>query len=484
MSRLIVEAGAVTEVGRRFCVLTYAAETNDPAVFTIYLLFGELDDYVARDVFFENDGLTRKRCREAAELIQPKWEEMMAEIDDSESMIENMSIDIDTLEIELEEFDNATEEEEQSEEEEEEEVTLGRGHRRVTRNPIYDDNDDEAGDITEDEANETRAQQRQEIVDSLNERRGALADEKDYLDELESELQEFKEQHGGRVTEEELWQYASECVEGAIKKYKRLFTDDQHLKRIRQAFRACKLFDILFLKDHEQLTNDMLHRWIDELKHFEYKEFDDDFLNSMREEISEYLKLVEEMHFNFEGDDIEETNRLYRQRVKEKLRRARQRALLVNIDNTLRQQQGDNTAGDINPEDEDDTMEDADVAEDGIAGNVEELLEAAGEEGADGEDIDEFCRMNWKDDIGERGRRIYEWWKTAMESRADVIPYFYKAVRLIVLTQVSSAAVERVFSQLTFIRRIVGDSIAGDMLQLRSLLRCNNGLVSDFGDKK
>lgn len=228
----------------------------------------------------------------------------------------------------------------------------------------------------------------------------------------------------------------------------------------------------------------MLRRWIDELKHFEYKEFTDEFLKSMRDEIPEYLKLVEEMHFNFEGEDIEETNRRYRQRVKEKLRRTRQRALLVNIDNTLRQQQGDDTAEDAHPEDEDDIMEDSDVAEDGIEGNVGDLLQAAGEEGADGEGIDEFCRMNWKNDIGERGRRIYEWWKTAMEARADVIPSFYKAVRLIVLTQVSSAAVERVFSQLTFIRRIVGDSIVGDVLQLRTFLRCNNGQVSDFGYKK
>ena len=35
-----------------------------------------------------------------------------------------------------------------------------------------------------------------------------------------------------------------------------------------------------------------------------------------------------------------------------------------------------------------------------------------------------------------------------------------------------------------FIRRIVGDSIVGDVLQLRTFLRCNNGQVSDFGYKK
>ena len=476
MPRLIVEAGAVTEVGRKFCVWTYAAETNDPAIFTVYLLFDDLDDYVEREVFFDEDGLTHKRCREAAALVQPRWDEMLAEINNTEGTIENISIDIDTLEIELDEFDNTTtEEEEESEEESEEEAPMGRGHRQRRRNRhIYDDDDEDLDvdedDANEDEANEIRSQQRQEIVDSLDERRAALADEKDCLDELKRELLEFKEKHGGMVTEEDLRQYASECVEGALKKYKSLFTDDPQLKRARRAYRACKLFDILFVKD-QRPTYDSIHRMIDDLKFFEFKEFTDDFLRSMREEIPEYLKLVEEMHFNFDGDDIEETNRHYRQRVKEKLRRARQRALLVNIDNTLRQQ-----------EDEDNVMEDVDVAEDGIVGDVEEILHSAGQDVTD--DINEFCRMNWKDDIGERGRRIYEWWRAAMKDRANVIPCFYKAVRLIVLDQVSSAAVERVFSQLTFIRRIVGDGIVGDMLELRAFMRCNNGLGNDYSAKK
>ncbi len=70
-----------------------------------------------------------------------------------------------------------------------------------------------------------------------------------------------------------------------------------------------------------------------------------------------------------------------------------------------------------------------------------------------------------------------------MNDRADLIPYFYKAVLLGALSQASSSAVERVFSQLTIIRRIVGDSIVGDImleLPVRAFLRCNNGLGSDF----
>ena len=69
MPRLIIEAGGVTDVGRRFCIATYAAETDDPVVFAVYRLFDDLDDFVAREIFFDDDGLTRKRCREVAALV-------------------------------------------------------------------------------------------------------------------------------------------------------------------------------------------------------------------------------------------------------------------------------------------------------------------------------------------------------------------------------------------------------------------------------
>ena len=67
-----------------------------------------------------------------------------------------------------------------------------------------------------------------------------------------------------------------------------------------------------------------------------------------------------------------------------------------------------------------------------------------------------------------------------MTEKRKNVPCFQKAVRLVVLTQPSSAASERVFSQLTFTRRMVGDQTCGEMLELRALLRCNNGLRDDF----
>ena len=94
----------------------------------------------------------------------------------------------------------------------------------------------------------------------------------------------------------------------------------------------------------------------------------------------------------------------------------------------------------------------------------------------------DFRNMSsWKNDAGgERARRVYEWWRMLMNEKKTLLPYFTEAIRLVVLTQPSSASCERVFSQLTYIRRIVGDNIVGEMLELRALLRCNNGLRDDY----
>jgi hypothetical protein len=53
-------------------------------------------------------------------------------------------------------------------------------------------------------------------------------------------------------------------------------------------------------------------------------------------------------------------------------------------------------------------------------------------------------------------------------------------LRLIVLAQPSSAATERVFSQLQFIRRVCGDAMLEDVVCMRTLVRCNHGLCDDF----
>jgi hypothetical protein len=62
-------------------------------------------------------------------------------------------------------------------------------------------------------------------------------------------------------------------------------------------------------------------------------------------------------------------------------------------------------------------------------------------------------------------------------------PEFVKVrhtLRLIVLAQPSSAATQRVFSQLQFIRRVCGEAIVEDVVCMWTLVRCNHGLCDDF----
>ena len=93
---------------------------------------------------------------------------------------------------------------------------------------------------------------------------------------------------------------------------------------------------------------------------------------------------------------------------------------------------------------------------------------------------EDFHNCTWRNDAGERARRVYDWWRMLMNEKKTHLPFFQNAIRLVVLTQPSSASCERVFSQLTYIRRIVGDATLGEMLELRALLRCNNGLVVNY----
>ena len=67
------------------------------------------------------------------------------------------------------------------------------------------------------------------------------------------------------------------------------------------------------------------------------------------------------------------------------------------------------------------------------------------------------------------GLRIYETKNTKLE-------YFAIAVRVVVLTQLSSCAIERIFSQLKLIVDSCGENMFEDMLEIRMLER-NNGKI-------
>ncbi|GFH56758.1 hypothetical protein CTEN210_13234 [Chaetoceros tenuissimus] len=62
---------------------------------------------------------------------------------------------------------------------------------------------------------------------------------------------------------------------------------------------------------------------------------------------------------------------------------------------------------------------------------------------------------DWKKDAGEKATRIWEFWKPIVKDDSD-FPCFSLALRLIVLIQVSSCSVERVFSQMKLVVETCG----------------------------
>jgi hypothetical protein len=82
----------------------------------------------------------------------------------------------------------------------------------------------------------------------------------------------------------------------------------------------------------------------------------------------------------------------------------------------------------------------------------------------------------WRSDPGEMATRIWQWWRSLQATDAKVLPNFCYDVRLVVLSQISSCSVERVFSRLQPVRNSCKDSLFEDMLEIRMLSQCNGDL--------
>ena len=91
--------------------------------------------------------------------------------------------------------------------------------------------------------------------------------------------------------------------------------------------------------------------------------------------------------------------------------------------------------------------------------------------------------LDWKNDAGEYAQRIRKWWKP----RKDKYPFHGVDICLIVIAQLSSCSVQRVFSNLEKIRKVTGENLKEEMCKIRLLLQVNgylyelyNGLVLNY----
>ena len=224
------------------------------------------------------------------------------------------------------------------------------------------------------------------------------------------------------VSEDDLIAYSKTLMKPAVEYYNDKFNScNGDLFKLKQAVRVAQLFDPFYVKDK---SAEALKLLADDLKYFGYEDiFTDAFITNLKNEIP---ALLADARKDFDWEQVGNCKQ-YQTRS---MNRAKRRNLHLDHE----------------------------------PGNRTTLEE------------------DWKKDPGERASRIWEWWRKRIhETKNPKLKFFARAVRAVVLTQLSSCAVERVFSQLKLIRDACGDNMMEDMLEIRMFERCN-GDLSIFGD--
>jgi hypothetical protein len=436
--RIMVEFAAIAETGRPFCQATYILEGDDPLVLTAYIVLDKLDQVIADGVKFER---TKLVCKEAASMVLSLRKPLLDDIQSRKDSMTNIERTIEQLLANSDTEDGQVDGAKQPAKATATTASQKTSSRKKKATP-------KAQAATQQQKKAQAAASQKRIEDSQS-KPSALATARDKLkttsDNLKNKQEELEhlDKKLVQITEKDFLKHAEEVVEPAFKKYKSLLQEvsEPHQKlpdlmRTKRAFSACKLFDPFFLASDPSIN--ALNALADELVHFGYPEFDEDFICALKKEIPEAIKYAKKA-FDWDKDKVSKT---YRARVLRRMRRDRQRLLVS----------------------------------EGAASEAAALADAA----LSLEEGDIRYYDSWKDDPGERARRIWEWWITWFKSNNTIFVKFSLALRLVVLAQASSAATERVFSQLQYIRSVCGDKLLEDVLNLRTLIRCNAGLLDNF----
>lgn len=308
LPKLVVATAAVAETGRPFCLATYATEGDEPLSFCVYMVFDTLENFLNQAVPFGDGSRTRQRCKSAAEIVQAK-------LDPLQHSLARVREEADNLEVNLALLDEQRRKEQESNSTGD---TMGRGRRRVIKNRKYkgglDDNNNGGGG-EEAEAEEPVAV---DAGDIRAEKEDALAEIKENISKPEEDIGAVKRNIGGLVSMNDYLQYAKSCVDVAYTKYKELFENDADRKRIRKAFLACKVFDVLYLRGKSMSDKDELYRLIDDLANFEFVEFSPIFLEGLKRELPLLLNLVKTMPYDFEGAEPQKERKLFQNRLKQR----------------------------------------------------------------------------------------------------------------------------------------------------------------------
>ena len=161
---------------------------------------------------------------------------------------------------------------------------------------------------------------------------------------------------------------------------------------------------------------------VEGLKCHKEESFTDMCCEEMKQEIPQFIKIMQQHNFDFESDC--EENNIFINRIKSRRRKISNKlAMSVLRSNEL----GLN---------EDEAV---------MTDNPLELLRTFDNNSEDTNT--DYGTLHWKDGVGERGKRVADWWTSVMViSDGEWLPCFEKMFVLVcLLRQPSSATVERVF---------------------------------------
>ena len=434
MARVLIEAAAQTDAGLIFCIVTYLLEGDNPLVFVAHEVLAKVDNAL-------EEGIELKRVEEIAdrcvELVSHALDEVNDAIVAAKASVNTAKVDILQAKAIVQEKEALVRPDE--------EVDGVDGGRKSKRTKKYT-HKNEAGRAKILEQEQEKALKRKNLQVAEED----LQKKEDILVKANKKLVNCEIKHAARVeevgpmTRDTFIAYAKTCVQKGYDYYENKFNlpaqrvtlnsggagvkfESGEMRGFKQALFGARIFDPEILISE---SIDKLERRIDALKHFKYPEFTDDFLANMKKEIA-LAKQHAAAEFDWEKTKgADEYNKKKTRKEETKKRN--------------------------------DARRKADQATEG-----QEKKRRSAPAATKTPTREDIVFESWRDDYGEKSRRIWEWWVSRCTDDESDFVYFKLAVRLVAITQVSSASVERVFSVVVQIMHACGVNVLHDNFMTR-----------------
>jgi len=438
-ARVLIEAAAHASAGLLFCIVTYLLEGDKPLIFVAYRELEKIDIALRTGIPLERVNVIAPRCAElvkdALVAVDAALTEELNKLAAAQEALSAKTVTYNTLVAKAETMNAANANNGN--------VNGKRKRKRTSQAAELAAAEEEKKKKIAKKLNEAINEAKTEIKSAAKEE--ALA-EKGVEDARTARTERLAVV--GPRTLQDFKDYAESCVKVGYDYYENRFNGiptkstsgkkwvSGELTAFKKATWACQVFDPDILA-HEHISS--LELRIDALVNFGFLQFSPDFLSGMKKELP---LAIEHAKRSFDWSTLKGAKEydIGLERRDERHKYQQERKAQLNKDAVI------------------DSEKDAPTPPPTPKREIK--------------------FKTWREDPGERGRRIWEWWVLRVKKQTTFY-FFKKAVRLVVLVQVSSACVERVFSQLVQIMNACGSGLLRDALQFRLFRLINKDLYKN-----